>query len=231
MILIDLDGTLVDTVPDLAYAVDVTMETLGLPRRGEQNVRQWVGNGPERMIRRALVNSLDGEPDEDLFRRAYPIFLQVHGDNICNHSRLFPGVAEGIAFLESEGYPLGCVTNKPARFTEPLLAALGVRERFGLVVSGDTLPRKKPDPAPLLYAAEFFGADPRQCLIVGDSINDVMAARAAGFSVACVTYGYNHGRDIREAEPDAVIDSLAQLKDVLLPRDAGARARHRAHDA
>jgi phosphoglycolate phosphatase len=230
MVLIDLDGTLVDTVPDLAYAVDETMTALGLPRRGEQRVRQWVGNGPERMIRRALINSLEGEPDEEMFRRAYPIFLKIHGENVCNHSRLFPGAAEGIAFLESEGYALGCVTNKPARFTEPLLEALGVRNRFGLVVSGDTLPRQKPDPAPLLYAAEFFGAEPRECLIVGDSINDVLAARAAGFAVVCVTYGYNHGRDIREAAPDAVIDSLAQLKDLLAPRDAIQRARHRVHD-
>jgi phosphoglycolate phosphatase len=228
MILIDLDGTLVDTVPDLAYAVDRTMERLGLPPRGEPSVRQWVGNGPERMIRRALVNSLDGEPDEALFRRAYPIFLEVHGEHVCNDSRLFPGVAAALAFLEAEGYPLGCVTNKPARFTDPLLDALDIRRHFALVIAGDALPRQKPDPMPLLHAAAVFDADPRRCLMIGDSINDVRAARAAGFKVACVTYGYNHGHDIREAGPDAAMDSMEELKALLEPRDAATR--HRAHE-
>jgi phosphoglycolate phosphatase len=223
MILIDLDGTLVDTVPDLAYAVDRTLERLGMPPRGEPSVRQWVGNGPERMLRRALINSLEGEPDEELFRRAYPIFLEIHGENICNHSRLFPGVIEALDFFAAEGYRVGCVTNKLARFTDPLLETLGVRRRFALVISGDTLPKQKPDPLPLLHAAAFFDADPSRCLMVGDSINDVLAARAAGFKVACVTYGYNHGHDIREAGPDAVMDSMAELKVLLEPRDAATR--------
>jgi phosphoglycolate phosphatase len=231
MILIDLDGTLVDTAPDLARAVDAAMQAVGLSARGESRVRQWIGNGPERMLRRALVDSMEGEPDEALFRRAYPVFLKAHEEHICRYSRLFPGVLEGLDYLMGEGYPLGCVTNKPARFTEPLLQALGVRDRFGLVVSGDTLPRRKPDPLPLLHSAEFFGVAADACLIVGDSINDVQAARAAGFKVVCVTYGYNHGRDIREAAPDAVIDSLNELRDLLPPRDAAERVRHRIHDA
>jgi phosphoglycolate phosphatase len=107
------------------------------------------------------------------------------------------------------------VTNKAAQFTEPLLEDLGVRGFFEIVISGDTLPQKKPDPAPLLHAAEHFGVSPSEALMVGDSVSDVKAARAAGFAIVCMSYGYNHGRDIREAKPDAVIDSLVQIKGLL----------------
>lgn len=233
MVLIDLDGTLVDTVPDLACAVDEMMQALDMPLRGEPRVRQWIGNGVERLVRRALIDSVDGEPDEALFHRAYPIFMQAYEENVCRHSRPYPGVREGLAFLKAAGYPIGCVTNKSARFTEPLLKALGLYGDFGIVVSGDALPRKKPDPMPLLHAAEFFGAAPRRSLMVGDSISDVQAARAAGFGIVCVPYGYNHGHDIRDAEPDAVIDSLADLRD-LLDSDAAAgqaQARQCGNDA
>ena len=215
MVLIDLDGTLVDTVPDLAYAVDVMMQRLGLSVRGEPAVRAWIGNGAERLVKRALLGSADGEPDAELYARAYPIFLEVYQEHVCTHSRLFPGVTEGIEYLKSLGVKLGCVTNKPARFTEPLLRQLGLYEVFGIVVSGDTLDEKKPHPAPLLHAAAHFDVPPAECVLIGDSINDVQAARAAGFSVLCVTYGYNHGQDIREARPDAVVDSLATLAQVL----------------
>lgn len=231
MILIDLDGTLIDTVPDLAYAVDVMMERIGMPTRGEPSVRHWIGNGAERLVRRALINAVDGEPDEALFRKAYPIFLEVYEENVCAHSRPYPGVVAGIAALKTAGYPLGCVTNKPARFTEPLLDALGLSPNFDVIISGDTLPRQKPDPAPLLHAAEFFKVRPEEALMVGDSINDVKAARAAGFSVVCVTYGYNHGHDIRDAHPDAVIDSLEELPALIGGGGVAQAGRHHGHDA
>lgn len=215
MILLDLDGTLVDSVPDLAYSVDVMMERLGLPRRGETEVRHWVGNGVERLVRRALTGTLDGEPDEALYERAYPVFMEVYGENTSARSVLYPGVREGLDYLKGAGYRLGCVTNKAGRFTEPLLRDLGIRGYFGLVISGDTLGRKKPDPAPLLYAARHFGVEPHDALMVGDSVSDVKAARAAGFQIVCMSYGYNHGMDIRDARPDAVIDSLVQLRGLL----------------
>ncbi len=211
MILLDLDGTLVDSVPDLAACIDRMMQALGLPERGEAAVRDWVGNGVERLVRRALVGRLEGEPDPDLFDRGYPLFLDCYARHNGQRSRLYPGVREGLDGLREAGFPLGCVTNKAERFTRPLLQALGIAGRFAIVVSGDSLPQKKPDPAPLLHAARALGADPARCLMVGDSVNDVRAARAAGFQVVCVPYGYNHGRDIREAAPDAVIASLAEL--------------------
>ncbi|MBK9132411.1 MAG: phosphoglycolate phosphatase [Gammaproteobacteria bacterium] len=217
MLLIDLDGTLVDTVPDLAYSVDLMMRELGMPDRGEARVREWIGNGVERLVRRALVNAYDGEPDEALYQRAYPIFLDAYARNVCTYSRPFPGVMEGIEYLAGAGFLLGCVTNKAAAFTEPLLRKLGMYERFRTVVSGDTLAQKKPHPAPLLHAASELGVTPRESLMVGDSITDVEAARAAGFQVVCVNYGYNHGLDIRDARPDAVIGSLLDLRELLGP--------------
>lgn len=215
MILIDVDGTLVDSVPDLAYCVDEMMKQLGLPPHGEARVRNWVGNGVERLVRRALVGQLEGEPDAALFEKAYPIFLDLYAKNTSQRSHLYPGVREGLDYLKAEGYKLGCVTNKAAQFTEPLLRDLGIYDYFGIVVSGDSLPKKKPDPLPLLHAAEFFGVDPAHCLMIGDSISDVKAARAAGFQIVCMSYGYNHGQDIREAHPDAVIDSMAELPELL----------------
>ncbi len=215
MILIDLDGTLVDSVPDLAYCVDAMLQALGRPAQGEARVRDWVGNGVERLVRRALTGTLDGEPDEASFRQAYPLFLDLYSRHTSERSRLYPGAREGLDYLASAGYALGCVTNKAARFSEPLLRALGVYEAFGILISGDTLARQKPDPMPLLHAAEHFRVQPADALMVGDSISDVKAARAAGFQVVCVSYGYNHGIDIREAGPDAVIDSLAELQGLL----------------
>jgi len=215
MVLVDVDGTMVDSVPDLAFCVDAMMERLGLPVHGEAKVRQWVGNGVERLVRRALVGQLDGEPDEALFQQAYPVFLGLYEANTCVRSQLYPGVREGIQWLQQAGFKLGCVTNKAAQFTEPLLRELGIRDAFAIVISGDALPRKKPDPMPLLHAAEFFQVAPADALMVGDSVSDVKAARAAGFQVVCVTYGYNHGRDISEAQPDALINSLAELEYLL----------------
>ena len=215
MILIDVDGTLVDSVPDLAYCVDEMMRALDMPVHGEAKVRNWVGNGVERLVRRALVGQLEGEPDEALFQRAYPLFLELYADNTSKRSTLYPGVAEGVAWLQAQGYRLGCVTNKAARFTLPLLRDLGVHDQFEIIISGDTLPQKKPDPAPLLHAARFFGVEPEQALMIGDSVSDVKAARAAGFQIVCMSYGYNHGADIRDFHPDAVIDSMVEIRDLL----------------
>ena len=215
MILIDVDGTLVDSVPDLAYCVDEMMQRLGRPPHGEAAVRNWVGNGVERLVRRALIGELDGEPDEADYAQAYPIFLDLYAENTSKRSVLYPGVREGLEWLQAAGYPLGCVTNKAAQFTEPLLKDLGVYERFRIVISGDSLPKKKPDPLPLLHAAEYFAVAPADSLMIGDSVSDVSAARAAGFGIVCMSYGYNHGEDIRLASPDAVIDSMVELQGLL----------------
>ena len=222
MILIDVDGTLVDSVPDLAYCVDEMMKALHMPVHGEAKVREWVGNGVERLTRRALIGRLEGEPDEALFEKAYPMFMALYADNTSKRSSLYPGVKEGLAYLKSAGYKLGCVTNKAEQFTVPLLTDLGVASDFEIIISGDTLPVKKPDPGPLLNAAEFFAVKPANALMIGDSVSDVQAARAAGVQIICMSYGYNHGVDIREANPDAVIDSMAELPAILGAAQQGA---------
>jgi len=214
-ILFDLDGTLVDSAPDIAYSVDHMLAELGRPPVGEGAVRYWVGNGAERLVKRALTGEMEAEPDAVLFERAYPLFLEIYAAHVMIDSRLFPGVEQGLKQLHQLGYPLACITNKPARFTAPLLEGLGIASLLDLQVSGDTLPAKKPDPLPLRYAAEFFKVPAERTLMVGDSRNDVQAARAAGMQVVCVPYGYNHGDDIRETEPDAVIDDLTQLVELL----------------
>ncbi len=216
-ILIDLDGTLVDSVPDLAWAVDRTLEALGRPPAGEDKVRDWVGNGVERLVKRALTGTLHDDPEPALFEEALPIFTRHYHEINGRLSRPFPGVTQGLEALSELGIPLGCVTNKAEAFTLPLLEKLGLRPHFQLVVSGDTTPHKKPHPEPLLHAARHFGAPPESGLMVGDSRHDVEAARNAGFRVIAVSYGYNHGEDIRQAKPDAVVDRMDQIPALLQP--------------
>lgn len=215
LVLFDLDGTLVDSVPDLAYSIDSMLERLGRPPQGVEKVKLWVGKGAERLVKRALSAGLEEDPDEALFQQAFGIFSDIYAANTCRESRLYPGVSEGVGYLLESGYVLGCISNKRQRFTGPLLEALDLFASFSVVVSGDSLTEKKPSPKPLLYAAQRVGVRPADALMVGDSVNDVQAARAAGMPVIGVRYGYNHGEDITLARPDYVLDSLAELKRLL----------------
>jgi len=219
MVLLDLDGTLVDTVPDLTYCLDNMLRELSLPEAGETKVREWVGNGIEQLVKRGLsnnfvTNDFDKEPKASLFEKALPMFIDCYRENACKHSQLYGGVREGLEYLTGNDFKLGCVTNKLSQFTRTILETLKIQDAFGIVISGDTLPKKKPDPLPLLHAAKYFNVSPTQSLMVGDSINDVSAARDAGFQVLCVSYGYNLGQDIRLAKPDYVVDSLADLVNI-----------------
>ncbi len=215
MVLIDVDGTLVDSVPDLAYCVDAMMNELGMPERGEGRVRHWVGNGVERLVKRALIDQLDGEPDEALFAKALPVFEALYRENTSKRSCLYQGVKESLDFLKTTGVRIGCVTNKASQFTLPLLQDLGVHDYFEITICGDMVERKKPDPMPLLQAAEQLETEPQASMMLGDSMSDVKAARAAGFQIVCMSYGYNHGEDIRDYNPDAVVDSMAEIKDII----------------
>jgi phosphoglycolate phosphatase len=224
-VLIDLDGTLVDSVPDLALSIDQMMLQLTMPVRGIDAVTEWIGNGVERLVKRALVNSMQGEPSEALFQKALPLFEVAYAANNGKHSYLYDGVETGLNYLQQQGYRLACVTNKPAAFTQPLLAVMGIADFFDATIGGDQVARIKPDPQPLLMAAQKLGVDPKQAIMLGDSITDVMAARGAGMPIICVSYGYNHGQAISGQEghgqerhshhPDAVIDSLAELKTLI----------------
>ena len=215
MVLFDLDGTLVDSSPDLAFSADSMLERLGLPQHGKVRIRNWIGSGIERLVKRALTGEMHGEPEPELFQKAMPIFLEIYEQNACVLSRCYEGVIDSLKYLLENNYRIGCVTNKAARFTSILLQSLGIYDDFDIVIAGDTLAKKKPDPLQLLHAAENFHISPERSLMVGDSMNDVAAARAAGFQILCVSYGYNLGRDIRAANPDAVVDTLSELPRLL----------------
>ena len=211
LVAIDLDGTLVDSVPDLAWCIDRTMPLFGVPPRGEALVRGWVGNGLERLVERALTGEPDAPANPAVLRDACAAFLDLYSTHGRDRSRIYPGVRDGLAALRSRGGALACITNKPYHPAVELLAHLALLDSFELVLGGDSLARSKPDPLPLLHACSELGVTVEHSVFVGDSINDVQAARAAGMRVACVSYGYNHGRDISEASPDAVVDSLEEF--------------------
>lgn len=211
MVMIDLDGTLIDTVPDLAAAANRMLADLGHPAWDEAHYRKWIGNGVPRFVKRALTGEMLAEPDAALFERALAIFRRHYGAAVADRSRPYAGVVEALGRLAAMGFSLACITNKAEAFTVPLLKQLDLYKYFRLVLSGDSLPRQKPDPLPLLHACKHFGITPDHGVLVGDSSNDVQAARAAGMPVICVTYGYNHGHDIRDSRPDAVVDSLTDV--------------------
>ncbi len=215
LILIDVDGTLVDSVPDLAFCIDEMMLALNHTKHGEDKVRQWVGNGVSKLVQRALTGGLEKQVDDNEFAKAYAIFLKLYAQNTSKRSYLYSGVKEGLTYLKSKNYKLGCVTNKDEQFTHPLLQNLGIFNDFGIIISGDTLKQKKPDPMPLLHGAKHYNIKPANCLMIGDSISDIKAARSAGFNIICMSYGYNHGEDISDSKPDLVIDSMLELKNYL----------------
>ena len=207
---IDLDGTLADTIPDLAAAANMMLRELGRPALAVERLRDFVGKGIPKLVERSLADSVDGAAPADLMARALPVFERHYAGVNGKHSVLYPGVEEGLQALQAMRLPLACVTNKSGRFTTPLLEQLGIAHFFEQVVAGDTLPQKKPDPAQLLHACRGFGIAPGEMLMIGDSVNDALAARAAGCPVFCVTYGYNEGRDVRELDVDAIVPSLIE---------------------
>lgn len=211
-IVIDLDGTLLHTAPELAESANRMLRDMGRAPVSQELLMSYIGNGISWLVKRALTGDMHAEPDAALFDKALPIFEQ-HYTELLLQSKPFPGVIGGLDAMKAAGFRLGCITNKVARYTEPLLKGIGLAHYFDIVLSGDTLPEKKPHPMPLLHAAQFFGAPIEQLLLIGDSLNDAVAARAAGCPVFCVPYGYNHGEPADGLDLDAVIDDLpAALK-------------------
>jgi len=217
MVMVDLDGTLIHTAPDLADCANRTLTDLDRESFPIETVMTWIGNGVPRLVKRALTGEMWGEPDPALFDRALALFQKHYAMHVSDLSRPYPGVVEGLEKLRVSGYRLACITNKAAAFTVPLLENLGLNRYFELILSGDSLPKQKPDPLPLRHACEHFGITPEHGVLIGDSSNDVEAARAAAMPVICVPYGYNHGHDIRESHPDAVVESLAEVDRLLVP--------------
>ena len=215
MVMIDLDGTLIHTAPDLAACANRMLADLERAVYPVETVMTWIGNGVPRLVKRALTGDMWAEPDAALFEQALAFFQQHYAAHVSDLSRPFPGVVAGLARVKAHGFRLACITNKSEAFTLPLLRNLDLYKYFELVLSGDSLPKQKPDPLPLLHACRHFDIIPDHGILIGDSSNDVEAARAAGMPVICVTYGYNRGHDIRESHPDAVVDSLEAVEKYL----------------
>jgi phosphoglycolate phosphatase len=217
--IVDLDGTLVDTLGDFSAALNAMLGELALPPIAADAIESMVGRGSEHLIRSVLAHV--GAPAR-LYEAAWAAYQKHYLDINGRHSAVFQGAADGLAALRDAGLRLACLTNKPGAFARPLLQSKGLLQHFEFVFGGDAFERKKPDPLPLLKTCEALGSRPARTLMVGDSSNDARAARAAGCPVVLVTYGYNHGEPVREVDADAHIDSLAQLRDWL--RQPGGRA-------
>lgn len=209
-VMIDLDGTLLDTVPDLAAAASRMLAALRLPERSEEEIRSFIGKGIPNLVQRCLQGRAESLQDE-----ALALFQDFYFEESGRRTAVYPGVLDGIARFRAMRLRLACVTNKAARFTVPLLERMGLAPHFELVVSGDTLARKKPDPMQLAHICAAFALEPARALLIGDSVNDALAARAAGCPVLCVSYGYNEGGDVHDLDCDAIVGSLSEAADLL----------------
>jgi phosphoglycolate phosphatase len=206
-IVIDLDGTLLNTAPQLSEAANRMLRDIDYAPVSQTLLSSYIGNGISWLVKRALTGDMHATPDAALYDHALPIF-EKHYTELLLESKTFDGVIEGLDAMKAAGFRLGCITNKVERYTTPLLAGIGLAKYFEITLAGDTLPEKKPHPMPLLHAAKFFGVPIEKLLLIGDSLSDTLAARAAGCPVFCVPYGYNHGEPVETLDQDAVIANL-----------------------
>lgn len=211
LIVLDLDGTLIDSAPDLAFALEEMLRRLGLSPIRKEVIGQWIGNGVSHLVKRALSGGSAPAGEPERFEEAMAVFSEIYAARLFDRGEIYPGVREGLEKLKEEGYLLACVTNKHSRFTRPLMERSGLGRYLDYVGCGDDFERQKPDPLPLLKTAERFGVEPAKAVMVGDSVNDVRAGRAAGFTVVCVPYGYRGDRSVADLKADEVADTLADL--------------------
>ena len=217
VILFDLDGTLINSAPDLALAVNHMLETLNRDTFAEEIIGGWVGNGAQVLVNRALSGRRKIDPDLNraLSAEALDIFLTFYAKNLCISMVAYPHVPVTLKILKGMGYRLAIVTNKPFAFVAPILEGLELEGLFELILGGDSLPQKKPDPAPLLYVCDKLSVSVDECVMVGDSKNDILAANGCGMQSVAVTYGYNYGEDIGIYDPDMVVDDFENLLKIL----------------
>ncbi len=218
-ILFDLDGTLVNSAPDLAAAVNATMLELGRPEYPLDQVIQWVGNGSKTLLKRALTGEFDGEPDVDELSSSLPLFFKHYEANLSTASQIYDGVLPALNALQTAGIQMACVTNKPIAFTHPVLQAFQLDGFMPIAVGGDSLPQLKPSPEPLLFACEQLGLDlntiSETVLMVGDSSSDIKAAKAAGVQSVAVDYGYSQGVNLIELGASKMISNMQELPSLM----------------
>ncbi|MBU0752564.1 MAG: phosphoglycolate phosphatase [Gammaproteobacteria bacterium] len=210
-VLIDLDGTLLDTALDLAAAANAMLREIGRPEVPTETIRNYIGRGVPNLVKRCLTGRMDAADDPAPPPAvALEVFEKCYHESNGRYSAVYPGVLEGIEAFKAKGLKLACLTNKAEAFTFPLLERTELLQHFDVVVCGDTLPRHKPDPMQLTWVCGHFDIRPHQMLLCGDSLNDAKAARAAGCPVFIVPYGYNEGQDVRGLDCDAIVGSLLE---------------------
>ncbi|WP_373741199.1 phosphoglycolate phosphatase [Neisseria sp.] len=217
----DLDGTLCDSVPDLAAAAEATREHLGLPPLPAKTVESYVGDGLSSLVHRVITDSRDGEADPATWEKGFVFFMNYYRSHLSDFTRSYPETEAGLGLLKSLGIPLVVITNKNEILAAELLKQLGLADYFSLILGGDSLPEKKPSPLPLLHAAEVIGVDAANMIMVGDSHNDILAAKAAGCLSIGVTYGYGDMEQLARDEatrPDWIIRSLPEIYENLQPQ-------------
>ena len=206
LLIFDLDGTLIDSVPDITDAINKTFDKLGIDKVSEKEVRNYLGNGARTLIERALKGN------SELLDKALKIFKNNYKNNVCNKTTLYPGVKETLKKLP---HKKAIVTNKPYEFVGEILKTLGIDEYFEMYIGGESLPEKKPSPMPLLYVCEKMGYSPDEAIMIGDSKNDILAAKNAGVKSIAVNYGYNYGEDVSIYKPDIIINDFKKLLEVV----------------
>lgn len=208
-VLLDLDGTLLDTLPDLAASANEARRSLGMSALDEAIIRTFVGKGADNLIKRTLAGSLDApEPEDTVFEHARSVFFAHYRATNGDRAKLYPGVVEGLQAIADMGIPMAVVTNKPYDFSVALLARTDLMRFMKTVVGGDTCARRKPDPQPILHACQSLQCHPAATLTIGDSVNDALAAKAAGCGVVVVPYGYNEGRPVTDLRVDGIVESV-----------------------
>ncbi|MDO4223178.1 MAG: phosphoglycolate phosphatase [Acinetobacter sp.] len=210
LILFDLDGTLVDSAKDIYRAMNLTLAELQRESVTEQQIRQWIGRGAGQLCE-CVLRHQDGQVDQQKHQQLLQHFLSIYEQNVCVETVLYYGVTRFLNECQLQGKKMAIVTNKPYVATENLLKALNLFDIFDVVIGGDSLAERKPSPLPLLHAVEQLGATPETTLMIGDSRNDVEAARAAGIDCVMLSYGYNHGEPLEQCQPQLIIDHLKQL--------------------
>jgi phosphoglycolate phosphatase len=213
VIIFDLDGTLIDSAPDLALAVNHMLTSVHHANFDESTIDGWVGNGASILVQRALSGSrtIDEHLDSDFVANALDIFLKFYALNLCVKTYSYPNVLSTLQVLKSKGYRLAIVTNKPFAFVEPILKRLELLEFFEYFIGGDSLAEKKPSPFPLLHVCEQLKVSVEECIMVGDSKNDILAGNACGMQTIGVTYGYNYGENINVHKPSVVFDDFGEI--------------------
>jgi phosphoglycolate phosphatase len=220
LIIFDLDGTLIDSAPDIHYALNLCLVSLGIAESSLVEVKSWIGNGSKKLLERALIakyrDFVDAETNETFFNIAHGSFLDFYEKNVSAKTAIYPNVVKTLQTLYASNIPMAMVTNKPLEITTQLLLALNWSQYFSQVVGGDSFHLKKPDPYPLQQVCKQHNLSASDCLMVGDSVNDIAAARSAGMPVLAVSYGYNHGQPVILENPDYLVADLNELLESLI---------------